>query len=56
VSVLRLLDRLHACLMYALSLLLGIDEEKKKIACGLVDTIGITLFSFRGKPILRKMI
>jgi hypothetical protein len=23
------------------SLLLGVDEEKKQIACGLVDTIGI---------------
>ena len=23
-----------------LSLLLGVDEEKKQIACGLVDTIG----------------
>jgi len=44
--------------MYALSLLLGIDEEEKKIACGLVDTIGILVFfsPFRGNPILRKMI
>ncbi len=31
-----------------MSLLLGIDEEKKEIACGLVDTIGIRLFSLRG--------
>jgi hypothetical protein len=31
--------------LFILSLLLGVDEEKKEIACGLVDTIGITKFA-----------
>jgi len=29
------------------SLLLGVDEEKRQIACGLVDTIGICQFFVR---------
>ena len=33
--------RLVLFLFLSYSLLLGVDEEKKQIACGLVDTIGI---------------
>ena len=35
-----------------LRLLLGIDEEKKQIACGLVDTIGETKVQDYKHPIL----
>ena len=43
------LNFLH--LMPSCSLLLGVDEERKKIACGLVDTIG-EFGSFLDKTIL----
>lgn len=36
-------------------LLVGIDESRKQIACGLVDTIGMLICSFVGLSILTSM-
>lgn len=45
-SVSQRLPSLHLLIPVCFSLLLGIDEEKKEIACGLVDTIGKRVFFF----------